>query len=143
MSVKEFLMKEFDWLGYCISCNTGCCHNEDKTIPENDCIRQLTEGTSTEEMNINSYDRRPLECRLFPFDIKEINEKMFWIKWDQCNATPELNYENFMDFFERQFSRKLSIDYIKQYVENNKTIKPEKYSKDNFIIIREVNWPDK
>jgi hypothetical protein len=140
-------MKEFDWLAQCTSCNIECCHNIDKNIPENECSRQEYEKGSTvrqidiHQENINQ-DYRPLECRLFPFDVKEINEKLTWIKWNNCHTTPELNYGKFIDFFERKFSRELSLDQIQQYVEQRKIIGPDKYSTNKYTVIRELKWPN-
>jgi hypothetical protein len=129
-------MKEFDWLGYCTSCNVECCHNTDKTIPENDCIKPGVEKSDT-----NSYDRRPLECRLFPFDVKEIYEKLTWVMWNNCHATPRLNYENFMNFFEKNFSRTTSLEDIKSYVTRRKLDESRKSPTGRYIIIREISWP--
>lgn len=126
---------EFNWLGYCTSCNIECCHNTDKDIPENKCTKP-----GVEIMDVHSYDHRPLECRLFPFDVKEVDEKLTWIMWNKCHVTPKLDYESFMNFFERQFSKKVSLEHIKQYVEHTKINNPRKYSTNNYTIIREVNW---
>jgi hypothetical protein len=152
-------MKEFNWLGDCTSCNIYCCHNTDKNIPQNQCIRPdaekryatsgntLPPGDSINNISMNkpdikeSYDYRPLECRLFPFDVKEIDGKLVWVKWNNCHATPKLDYEKFMGFFEKKFSRELSLDDIKKYVLSQKSKTPETLSQKEFIIIKEINWP--
>lgn len=30
------------------------------------------------------YNRRPFNCKMFPFDIKKIDNKFYWIVWDFC-----------------------------------------------------------
>lgn len=154
--IRNMKNTEFDWLKYCTSCNSDCCHNTNKLILENECTRSEIEkgyidfnGTcalknplDTNSEIRESYNNRPLECRLFPFDVKEINEKLVWVMWNRCHATPKLQYEKFIDFFERSFSRAISWDQIKQYVEQTKLTNPEKYKVNNFIVIREVNWPN-
>lgn len=160
--VRETI-KEFDWLEGCVSCNVGCCHNTDKSIPANECIRPMIERgyvlsdgkniyaseLSDRKMtdnppgirNIRTDDYRPLECRLFPFDVKEIEGKLVWIRWNNCHATPKLDYENFMGFFERKFFRELSLDHIRQYVTYQKLKEPERFPDREFMVIREINWP--
>jgi hypothetical protein len=151
-SVKEF-SKEFDWLGYCTSCNIDCCHNMNSSIPEKECTRQDTgehyrivdhQNTPTGEPDISeSYDNRPLECRLFPFDIKEIDQKLVWIVHDRCHATPKLDYGKFINFFEGHFSRTIPLDQIQKYVEHNKVHRFGKYESDDFKVLKEVNWPNR
>jgi len=147
-------MKEFDWLGYCVSCNTACCHNEDKSIPENECSRielndlivkrsklyypVYTQAHSSEMNDLPDY--RPLECRLFPFDITEIDEKLMWLVWSNCPATPKLDYEKALGFMERKFSRRLPLEHIIQYITDQKLNESGKMTSDGFKIIREVNW---
>ncbi|MGV8172389.1 MAG: hypothetical protein ACP5OA_06885 [Candidatus Woesearchaeota archaeon] len=156
-------MKEFDWLGSCTSCNKGCCHNTDKFIRENECnkpeaktfyetLRQTNNLTNNSTNNVidntgktsviqEQYDNRPLECRLFPFDIKEIEGKLVWVKWNGCHASPKLDYEKFINFFERKFSREIPLGHIKQYVENQKSKTIENPLEKGYIIIKEMNWP--
>jgi hypothetical protein len=146
-------MEEFNWLGYCVSCNVDCCHNMDKSIPENECIkpgtREIYTGNTRDSNNAKSGikkttqelpDYRPLECRLFPFDIKEINEKLTWVMWHNCHATPKLEYEKFIGYFERHFSRAVSADQIRQYIANQKLNELEKNVTKEFKVIREVKW---
>jgi hypothetical protein len=138
VKIKEGVMKEFNWLGECTLCNIDCCHNTDKSVPENECIRPIDEKRyigSTE-----SSDYRPLECRLFPFDIKEIGEKLYWIRWNQCHADLKLNYEQHMDFFERAFFRALSPEHIQTYASNPKLNDSKKPITNNYKVIREINW---
>jgi hypothetical protein len=148
---------EFDWLGYCTSCNVDCCHNTDPSIPKNECIKPgienkyikpddtyfLNRPADDKSKTSESNDYRPLECRLFPFDIKEIDTKLVWIVQDRCHATPKLDYGKSIKFIEGYFSRTIPLDLIQKYVENNKLTKLEKYEANNFKILGEVNWPMK
>lgn len=152
-------MREFNWLGGCTSCNTNCCHNENKFIPENECsrpeIKELGLGyegkhdmikKSGMQLEVKSRirelpDYRPLECRLFPFDVKEIDDKLVWVMYNNCHATPKLNYEKFIDFFEKKFSREIPLDYIKRYVTYHNSNNSKKLSTHKYIVLKEVNWP--
>ena len=150
---------EFDWLGYCTSCNVECCHNIDPSIPKYECTKPGMEknymtninkdalidkmettskisklGASNDDIN----DYRPIGCQIFPFDVMDLDGRLEWVKRNHCHATPALNYEKFIDFFERQFYRKWSLDKIKQYVEQDKLNNPEKYTSNNFKRIREL-----
>ncbi len=157
-------VKEFDWLEGCVSCNKECCHNKYKFMPANECAKPMIErgyvlsdgkniyaselsvdqgvvNNPSSIRNVGTDDYRPLECRLFPFDVKDIEGKLVWIRWNNCHATPKLDYENFMGFFERKFSRELSLDQIKQYVAYKRSKDSEIPQTREFMVIREINWP--
>lgn len=156
-------MREFDWLNGCVSCNHGCCHNADKYIPPNECARTgRTKGIDGVagmgeieqvdiQADIETYDRRPLECRLFPFDIRYLDGKAMWIIKNHCNETTRLDYEKFIGFFERKFFREIPAEQIMQYVKEQETFGQKNYSMDDpatigrmnigYIPIREVRWP--
>jgi hypothetical protein len=157
-STLRIQSSEFDWLGYCTSCNVECCHNVDPSIPKNECTKpgiekhymsntntnSLTDKVETNSTinvsNDNTYDNRPIECQIFPFAIRDVDGKLEWMRHNICHATPALDYGKQIDFFERQFSKTLSLEHIKQYVEQEKLHNPEKYSSNNFTRIREVRW---
>ena len=158
---------EFDWLGYCISCNIDCCHNKDASIPPNECAKPgiekayikdddskvlierlaITTATNIEsrietgKTNLTPYDNRPLECQIFPFDVMDIDGRLEWVKRNNCHAETTLSYEKFINFFEKQFAKKWQLEQIKQYVENDKLNNPNKYTSNNYTRIREINWP--
>ena len=145
--------KEFDWLGGCVTCNMDCCHNTDKFLPEYDCSHPTKKKIYSYSNNHGNtsldgtYDHRPLECRLFPFDIRDIDGKIMWIKWDDCHASPRLNYENFMDFFEKKFSKEISAEDIKSYIAYRKNSHEQPKTggyegHEGYSVIREVNWPN-
>ncbi len=161
-------VKEFDWLEGCVSCNKECCHNTYKFMPANECARPMMDrgyvlsdgkniyaseisiehrmmndsvNNTSSIRNIVTDDYRPLECRLFPFDVKDIEGKLVWIKWNDCHATPKLDYEKFIGFFERKFSRELSLDQIRHYVTYKQAKESENSLTREFMVIREINWP--
>ncbi|MGV8141712.1 MAG: hypothetical protein ACP5NW_04710 [Candidatus Woesearchaeota archaeon] len=157
-------LREFNWFGDCTSCNTDCCHNTNKFISEYECIKPeakdfynpvrsnisdnnsniIPENASDPQLSQNTskpQDNRPLECRLFPFDVKDIDGKIYWVKWNTCHATPKLDYEKFMNFFERKFSREMSFDNIKRYAEHQKISDTKGHPEKEYSIIREINWP--
>ncbi|MCK9596012.1 YkgJ family cysteine cluster protein [Candidatus Pacearchaeota archaeon] len=87
------------------------------------------------------YDDRPFECRIFPFDIQEIDGKFLWVIWTNCPASSKVDCAKMIDYFENTFSKKWPKEYITEYVNYHKLNQPIKYSKNTFKIIREVNWP--
>jgi len=138
-----------------------CCHNEGNIVPDNECTRPIPEELKIKYDSSNSHtnnisntrithiakfplfeaiDYRPLECRLFPFDVKEIDGKLMWIKKNSCHESQQLHYEKHIDFFERKFSREVPLSYVKKYVAHNKLKEILKPLTEEHQIIREVIW---
>lgn len=149
--VGRFNMKEFNWLDFCIPCGSWCCHNENPFASENELLQLHVTKINTKEdgscvfLNKSGrcevYANRPLECRIFPFDVQEMNGTLFWVVWDVCPATPQLDYNKMIEFFETDLSKQWTLGYIKDYVAYHRLNQPEKYSKRSFRIIKELNWP--
>lgn len=143
-------MKEFNWLDFCTSCKSWCCHNENPFASKNELnLLEVTKISTKRDSSCtflnkscecNVYMNRPFECRIFPFDIQEINGNLFWVVWNICPATAKLNFEKMLDLFEREFTKIWTYDYIRKYVTYHKSNQPEKYSINKFKIIRELNW---
>jgi hypothetical protein len=124
-------------------------------VPENECNRPEKKypyttkyDTQTNKRDVaktfsihESYDNRPLECRLFPFDVKKIEDKLTWVKWNGCHATPKLDYENFIGFFERKFFREFTLEQIRQYAESQESSGKDTVLKKGYSLIRELKWP--
>jgi len=84
------------------------------------------------------YENRPFDCKLFPFDIHEINGEYMWVI-NSCN--PDSNWswtESILESFERDPSFPELVKYLKSYsypesTKNNlyeiKVIRPIKYIK--------------
>ena len=145
-------MKEFNWLDFCIPCKNWCCRNENPFASKSELNKLKVKKITTKKdgsciflnnsKGCNSYKNRPFECRIFPLDIQEINGDLFWVVWNICPATPKLNYKKMLDSFEKKFTKKWTIGYIKKYVAYHKLNQPEKYSKNKFMVIRKLKWPN-
>ena len=59
------------------------------------------------------YEKRPVDCIMFPFDIRKIKGEFFWIVWEFCK-TPE-NIENHLSEFEKTIIPKLEKDDLEFY----------------------------
>jgi len=144
-------MGKFNWLDFCIPCNSGCCHNENPFASDIELkklnvkkINQKEDGScifQNKSGNCTVYEERPFECRIFPLDIMEINNKLYWVIWDICSATEGINYNNILENIETNFPKKWSLKYIQDYTEYHKLNQPIKYSKATFKIIKELKWP--
>jgi hypothetical protein len=139
--LRNINANEFDWLEYCTACNTDCCHNVDSSIPKYECKKPGIEiPTAIKNIEDNIKDYRPFECQIFPFDVMELDGKLEWVKQNNCYATPKLNYEKFIGYFEKKFFSKWPKQDIEKYVREDKLNNPQKYLSDNFTRIREVSW---
>lgn len=142
-------MADFNFLQYCIPCDAWCCKGEEPYASKQELIKLGVEKIIQKEDSscmflqngkCSVYYDRPFECRIFPFDIKDIENKLYWIIWDICPASPKLEHDISITEFERDLSRKYSIEYIKYYVEYHKTNQPEKYDNISYTLLREVRW---
>jgi Fe-S-cluster containining protein len=141
-------MEKFNWLGFCIPCRNWCCYNEAPFASNAELdalrikrIRTRTDGSCVfldDSFKCSIYSHRPFECRIFPFDIKEINGKLHWIVWQVCPAAIHLDYEKFIRFYEANLPAKWTLRYIMQYVDYHKSNEPKKYSEKQFTVIREL-----
>jgi len=75
------------------------------------------------------YDIRPSDCRLFPFDIKEINGKFYLIKYDLPCGSKNVD-ENVDEVIE--VLKTIITTYTDKKIE-------EKVNKLNYIIIKEIS----
>lgn len=140
-------MKKINWLEFCISCKSWCCHNENPFTSKEELKKLKVKKISTTKEGscifldktgkCNAYHNRPFECHIFPFDVQEINDKLFWVVWENCPATPSLNYIEVLNSLEKNIANRWDLSYIKQYVKYHKKNQPPKYSKNKFKVIRE------
>ena len=142
-------MVHFDFLKFCTLCKFWCCR-EEKPYASKEELKKLGVDTITTNLDgscmflknkkCEIYPNRPFECRIFPFDIHEIDGKLVWVCWETCHAYPFLNIEEFINFFEKEFPKKWSIEYLWNYLKHHENNEPLKYSKLSFKVIREVKW---
>jgi len=130
----------FDYLPHCQPC-LACCKNENIFL--SDYEKQFF-GTKTQGENCHNlmddgrcsiHSVRPVECRIFPLDLKNINGKIKWVLWNSCPATSAASnkfYEQEILFHESY----LTDEWVQSYVNHHEKNEPEKYSNMNFTIMR-------
>ncbi|MEM2121635.1 MAG: YkgJ family cysteine cluster protein [Candidatus Woesearchaeota archaeon] len=108
------------------------------------------------------YSNRPFNCRIFPFDIKKINGKFFWILWDFCYGPKNfdskeinkllLNFDKYLykidekelelysDYTnESKFFKNLKFKIIRE-LNLKPNIKIIKYKNNKFLFINDYLW---
>ncbi len=136
-------MAKFNWLKYCIPCKSWCCKGENpytskgdgytgkiKMKPNGDCEFQ-------EEGKCSIYDKRPFECRTFPFDIKRINGKLMWILWKSCPAHDKIDVKKLLKEREESIKKVYSKEYVEAYVKYHEKNEPKKYKAEKYIVLKE------
>jgi len=86
------------------------------------------------------YDKRPFDCRAYPFDIHLVNGKYCWIVYS-CN--PESNWtwsEEYLQFLENDKQFNEIMEEIEVFAGHTKMILPQESQKTSFTILREVRY---
>lgn len=77
----------------CLTCKDKCCKypltfplfltpQEKKQFPDiNENIKNFTCAFFNQKELCDIYNKRPFDCRFFPFDVHKIDGKFFWIIW--------------------------------------------------------------
>jgi len=142
-------MASFNFLDYCNPCGAWCCKGEapyaskeELTLLNVKKIGQRADGSCQflKRNQCTEYQLRPLECRLFPFDIKEIEGALTWILWLNCPANAVMEVDENLTRFEQDILVSWSIQYIKDYVAYHRINEPPKYAELPFTKIRSVNF---
>ena len=143
-------MKKFDFLKYCIPCNAWCCKGENPYASKSELAKLHVNRISQikdrrciflrENNTCSQYLKRPLECRIFPYDIKRINGNLSWVVWTKCKAESYMVHDNFLKEFERDLPKRWSLNYVISYVCYHKDHQPDKYSKLKYKILRPLIW---
>ena len=81
------------------------------------------------------HNKRPFDCRFFPFDVHNINGKFFWIVW-KVNC-PILDKEDFEPYL-KEHEQKL-IPTFMEYLKDYEKFRQEEFlSKYEYIVLREI-----
>lgn len=130
----------------CINCKTKCCRG-DIAFP---LFTTSKEREKNPEINSNNpcvffndcelcgiHDKRPFDCRFFPFELMKINKKLFWIIWKvDCLIT-----ENRRADFEKyltEHEEKLIPNFI-EHLENYAAFRIEELKKKyKYEVLREA-----
>lgn len=82
------------------------------------------------------HSERPIDCRLFPFDIMNINKKFIWIIW-KINSCPIAKYQNFEEVL-KEFEKEI-IPEFKEDLEEYSNFRTDELKENyKFEILREV-----
>ena len=132
----------FDYWSHCQPC-LQCCKSERLYLSEEERANfgMLSEGENCKHLADDGrcliHDSRPMECRLFPLDIKRLDGALTWVVWQSCPATPFLSLKE----FESQASElelRLTDHWAEAYVAHHDQNEPEKYQAMSFRVLRRL-----
>jgi Fe-S-cluster containining protein len=149
--VKKATFKVIDYgESHCKPCGAWCCHGEAPFVDSTESARlgrsRLTQQESgacefLENGMCRVYALRPFECRIFPFDVLNIEGSLTWVLWEACPAHGLLDPEEYLEHLEHDLVASLPDGYLESYVAYHRTNQPEKYSAATFIKLRPVRVP--
>ena len=86
------------------------------------------------------YEKRPFDCRAYPFDIHLVAGKYHWIVYS-CNAESDWNWtEEYLQFLENDKQFKEIMEKIEIFAGHTKMILPQESRKTPFTTLREVRY---
>jgi len=142
-------MEDFDYLPYCIPCKAWCCHSENPFASKSELAelsiskiihKKNTECVFLKGLKCKKHALRPFECRIFPFDVKEIGGELWWVLWKNCPAFSKLPAKKFVEFFEEEYPKKWGLKYVEDYIKYHKSAEPAKYSELTFKKLKILDW---
>jgi Fe-S-cluster containining protein len=86
------------------------------------------------------YDRRPFDCRAYPFDILKLDGKFYWIVYS-CN--PQSNWqwtEEYLQMLEHDKAFQEVMEKIEIFSDNTSLILPNESKKTPYTLLREVSY---
>lgn len=88
------------------------------------------------------YDSRPMDCRLYPFDIMLVEKSYHWIVYT-CNKNSDWTWsENYLKTLEQDEGFEDLMKNIGLFSEHTNMVLPTELEKTPFEILRKVNWND-
>jgi len=88
------------------------------------------------------YESRPIDCRLYPFDILYVDDSYHWIVYS-CNEKSDWTWsENHLKILEKDDGFDDFMQNIDLFSEHTKMVLPSESEKTPYIILRKVNWND-
>ena len=86
------------------------------------------------------YKSRPIDCKLYPFDLLEIHGKYHWIVYS-CNESSDWTWtEEHLKELENDSAFESLMENIEEFSEHTKMILPDESEKTPYTILRKVNW---
>ena len=86
------------------------------------------------------YDSRPIDCRLYPFDILYVNDSYHWIVYS-CNKNSDWVWsEEYLQILENDDGFNDLMKNITIFSEHTKMILPNESQKTPYVVLRKVRW---
>lgn len=93
---------------------------------------------STEGCTI--YESRPMDCRLYPFDILYVDDSYHWIVYS-CNKNSDWSWsESHLKSLENNDGFSDLMNNLSLFSEHTKMILPNESEKTPYIILRKISW---
>ena len=131
----------------CTNCKVNCCKNEITSYPlfltpkEGGGHKSINNKFPCKNLNkkglCSVYDKRPTDCRLFPFDIINENNEFYWAIYKTECPISKLNKANFKLTL-KELEQKI-IPKFKKYIKQYAKYKLDDLKKYKLIKLRKVN----
>lgn len=128
----------------CYACEDKCCTwslafplfttpEERKRLPKINTMHPCAYYNKDGSCDIHK--EKPIDCRLFPFEILKLEGEFYWIIWDvNCSILAEGNYEPYLQQHERDIIPKF-VQYLDDYASFRLDEFLDKY---HYKLLREV-----
>ncbi len=89
------------------------------------------------------YESRPIDCRLYPFDIMLVDNSYHWIVYS-CNPDSDWSWsEDHLQNLENDDGFDDLMKNIAFFSEHTKMILPKESIKTEYTVLRKINWSKK
>lgn len=140
-------MKKDIW-SKCLNCKVNCCLQKDVAFPlflmkeERERVKGINKKFPCKFLNKNKlcdiHKDRPIDCRLYPFDILKINSRFHWVIWDTICPISKAKSAKLFEPFLKQHEKKL-MPKFRKYMEEYSEHKINKFIQNyKLTILREV-----
>ena len=86
------------------------------------------------------YDSRPMDCRLYPFDILMMDNSYYWIVYT-CNKESNWTWsESILQSFENYDGFDDLMENLELFSEHTIMVLPTESEKTPYKVLRKVNW---
>ena len=86
------------------------------------------------------YESRPIDCRLYPFDILYTENAYHWIVYS-CNVNSDWTWsENYLQTLEQDDGFDDLMNNLDLFSEHTKMVLPSEIDKTPYKVLRKVNW---
>ena len=133
-------LKQFDYFQYCQPC-LACCKNENLYLSqkEREIYGERSENTNCHHLladgKCDIHSERPMECRIYPFDLKKIDGKIKWIVWSSCPATTSMEHKFYIQEIEK-YEQIINYEWVLAYISHHEQNEPKKYSEMTYKVLR-------